>query len=135
MAVCFLWVFLFYRLVPSRARETKKKKPQERKTASHQERKSNWLAVFLSCGFFFLVSVVRARKEKAADPKSRLISTSSKKCPVTINQQMYLYWTHSFLWYQLFGQQVPIGTKKECPVKIYLLINRLVRKLVMCFLS
>ena len=47
----------------------------------------------------------------------------------------YPNWTHSFLWYQLFGQQVPIGTKKECPVKIYLLINRLVRKLVMCFLS
>ena len=47
-------------LVLSRAR--KKKKPQERKTASHQERKSNWLAVFLSCGFFFMVSF-RAREE------------------------------------------------------------------------
>ena len=39
-----------------------KKKPQERKTASHQERKSNWLAVFLSCGFFFIGWFSRARK-------------------------------------------------------------------------
>ena len=40
-----------------RARNNKptKKKPQERKTASHQERKSNWLAVFLSCGFFLVL--------------------------------------------------------------------------------
>ena len=39
------------------------KKPQERKTASHQERKSNWLAVFLSCGFFFLVRATHQKEQ------------------------------------------------------------------------